>query len=88
MQKAHFGSLCSKDDIVKHRKNINQLEVLMHHANLQRGGIIGVVNLYFYTVFADFALLRLVQTEQHTHQCGFARTVFTQQCVDFSFSKL
>ena len=60
----------------------------MHHADAQRGGVVGIVDLHHLTVFLDFARLRLIQTEQHAHQGGFACAVLPQEGVDFPSSEL
>ena len=63
------GIFHSEDDIVKYGKAFHQFEMLMHHTDFQCIGIVRVLDLYFLSVFTDFALIRLVQTKQNAHQC-------------------
>ena len=62
--------------------------MLVHHADAERGGIIGVVDLDGLAVFADLARLRLIQAEEHAHERGFAGAVFTEQGVDLALFEL
>ena len=58
--------------------------MLVDHADPQRVGVIGVLDLHHLAVLLDDALLRLVQAEQHTHQGGLSGAVFSQQRVDLA----
>ena len=84
LQEAQPGGLSAQDDVVQHGEHVDQLEVLVHHADAQGRGVVGVVDLHHFAVLADLALFRLVQAEQHAHQRGFARAVFAQQGVDLT----
>ena len=55
--------LHAKDDIVQYGKTFYKLEVLMHHTDSQRIGIVRVFDLDFFAVFADLSFFRLVQTK-------------------------
>ena len=88
LQKAQLGVLRPQDDVIQHGKNINELEVLVHHADAQCRGVIGVIDLYRHAVFADLSFFRLVQAKEHAHQRTFARTVFAQQRVDLPAPQL
>ena len=57
--------------------------MLVHHANVQCGRIVGVIDFYNLAILFDDTGLRLVQAEQNTHQCGFTGTVFAQQRMNF-----
>ena len=88
LQEAQLGGLRAQNDIVQHRKYVDQLEVLVHHADAQRRSVIGVIDLYFLAIFADLACLRLIQAEKHAHQSRFSRAVFAQQRMDLSSAQL
>ena len=88
LQKAQLGVLRPQNDVIQHGKNINELEVLVHHADAQCRGVIGVIDLYRHAVFADLSFFRLVQAKEHAHQRTFARTVFAQQRVDLPAPQL
>ena len=88
LQKAELVRLHAHDDVVEHREALHQLEVLVHHADAQIVGVVGVVDGHDLAVLADLPLLRLVQAEQNAHQRGFARAVFAQQGVDLTAAQL
>ena len=88
LQEAQLCRFRAEDDIVQHRENVDELEVLMHHADAQRRRVVGVADLHRLAVFADLALLGLIQAEQHAHQRGFARAVFPQKRVDLRLFQL
>ena len=66
----------------------SELEVLVHHADAQTVGVVGVVDLDDLAVLLDDALLRLVKAEEHAHQGRFACAVFAEQRVDLALSEL
>ena len=74
-----FSRFRTQDDIVQHREALHQLKVLVHHANVQGRGIVGVLNLHHLAILLDDTLLGLVQAEQYAHQRGLASAVFPQQ---------
>ena len=88
LDEAKLRRLRAEDDVVEHGEHVDELEVLVHHADAERGGIIGVVDLDGLAVFADLARLRLVQAEEHAHERGFAGAVFTEQGVDLALFEL
>ena len=88
LNEAELRRLRAEDDVVEHGEHVDELEVLVHHADAERGGIIGVVDLDGLAVFADLARLRLVQAEEHAHERGFAGAVFTEQGVDLALFEL
>ena len=88
LHEAHLGGFGAQNDIVQHGEDLHQLEVLMHHADAQRGCRVGVGDVHLHAVFANFARLGLIQTEQHAHQRGFAGAVFAQQGVDLALAEL
>ena len=88
LQKACLVRLDAEDDVVEHREALDELEMLVHHADVEIVCVVGVVDLHDLTVFPDDAVLGLIQTKQHAHQRRFAGTVFAQQRVNFSLFKL
>ena len=62
--------------------------MLVHHADAQRVGVVGILDADDLAVFANLALFRLIQTKEHAHQRRFARTVLAQQRVDFALFQL
>ncbi len=49
---------------------------------------LGLLILTSFSVLSDSALLRLIQTEQHTHHGGFTGAVFAQQGMDLTLAQL
>ena len=84
LDEAQLGVLRAQDNVVQHGKDFDQFKMLVHHADVQRGGVIGVIDFDRLSVLADFTLFRLIQTKQHAHQRGFSRAVFSQQRVDLA----
>ena len=78
----------AEDDVIQHGKHIHEFEVLVHHADAQRVGVVRVFDMDYLPVFADFALFRLIHAKEHAHQGGFARAVFAQQRVNLAFFEL
>ena len=88
LDEAELRRLGAEDNVVEHGEHVDELEVLVHHADAERGGIIGIVDLDGLAVFADLARLRLVQAEEHAHERGFSGAVFTEQGVDLALFEL
>ena len=84
LQKAHLVRLNAEDDVVEDREALDQLEVLVHHADAERVRVVRVADLNLAAVLVDLALLRLVQAEQDAHKRRFASAVFAEQGVDFT----
>ena len=80
--------LRAQNDVVQHREALHQLEVLVHHADVQGGGIVGVIDPDLLTILLDNSLFRLVQAEQDAHQSGLARAVLAQKGVDLAALQL
>ena len=87
-EETELGILDTQNDVVQNGKTFHQLEVLMHHADAQRGGLVRVGDFYLFAVLFDDALFGLVHAEQYAHQGGFTGTVFAQQCMDLTLSQL
>ena len=67
LQKAALRRLRAEDDVVEHRKNVHQLEMLVHHADAERGGVVRVLDGHDLAVLFDDALLRLIKAEENRH---------------------
>ena len=68
MEEAHASILCTQYYVVKHAENVDQLEVLMHHADVQRGRVVGAGYVYFLTILLYNTGLGLEHSEQYAHQ--------------------
>ena len=88
LKEAQLRILRAEDDVVQHREHVDQLEVLVHHADVQRGGVVGVVDLNLLAILLDDALLRLIEAEQDAHQSGLAGAVLAEQSMDFALAQL
>ena len=88
LEKAQPGGLRSQDDVVQHREHVDELEVLVDHADAQGSGVIGIIDLHGLTVFSDLSRLRLVQAEEYAHKGGFPRAVLPQESVDLTLAEL
>ena len=82
------GRLRAEDDVVQHGKNIDQLEMLMHHADSQRGRVVRIVDPDDLAVFTDLPCFRLIEAEQDTHQRRLARSVLAEKRVDLALPEL
>ena len=88
LEEAHLVRLNAKNDIVQNSEALDQLEVLVHHTDVQVVGIVRVGYSDDITIFLDRTGLRLVKTEQDAHQRRLARAVFTEQRVDLTAPEL
>ena len=79
VEKAIFDALAAQHNILGHRHHWHQLEVLMHHADAQGNGVIGVVHGRRLAIDQDFTTGWLVETVDDIHQGRFARAIFAQQ---------
>ena len=80
--------LDAHDDIVQHREALDQLEVLVHHADAEAVGVVRVFDGDDLAVLADLALLGLIQAEQDGHERGLAGAVFAEQRMDLPLAQL
>ena len=71
--------LHAQNNVFGHREVVHQFEVLVHHADPQLVGDIGVVNAHFFATDLDVPCVRLIQTEQNAHQCRLSGTVLAEQ---------
>ena len=60
LEEAQLGVLRPQNDVVQHGEHVHQLEVLVHHANVEGRGIVGAVDLHDLAVFLDDARFRLI----------------------------
>ena len=78
-------ALQSEDDILGGGEEIDQLEVLVDHADTQIEGILGRCDGHGLVVDVDLSLIGEVDAGEHIHQRGLAAAVFTQQGQDLTF---
>ena len=83
LQEARLVRLHAENDIVQHREALDQLEVLVNHADVEVVGVVGVADFDNLSVLFNDAALRLIEPEEHAHQRRLAGTVFAEQRVDF-----
>ena len=88
LEEAELRILRAEDDVIEHGEHVDELEVLVYHADVKRRGVVGVVDLDLLAVLLDDALFRLIQTEKDAHQRGLARAVLSQQSVDLALFQL
>ena len=88
LQKARFIGLHAEDDIVEHREALDQLEVLVYHADVEVVRVVGVADPDDLSVLLDDAALGLIQAKEHAHQGRFAGAVFAEQRVNFPLFQL
>ena len=88
VQETILHRLHTHDDVIQNTEALDQLEVLVDHADAQIVCVVRIINLDFLAVLLNNAFLRCIQTEQHTHQSGFTCTVFAKQCVDLTLLQL
>ena len=88
LQEAMLRRLNAHDDIVQHREALDQLEVLVHHADAEAVGVVRVFDGDDLAVLADLALLGLIQAEQDGHERGLAGAVFAEQRMDLPLAQL
>ena len=62
--------------------------MLMHHADVQRSCVIGIIDLNDLTVFFDHAGLRLIQAEEDAHQGRLTCAIFTKQGMNLAALEL
>ena len=72
----------AEDDVLGHGEIVHELEVLVHHADAQLVGGVGVGDPDFAATHPDRARVGLVQAEQDAHQGRLARAVFSEKRVD------
>ena len=83
LQEARLVRLHAENDIVQHREALDQLEVLVNHADVEVVGVVGVADFDDLSVLFNDAALRLIEPKEHAHQRRLAGTVFAEQRVDF-----
>ena len=54
--------------IVEHRKDLNKLEMLVHHADTESICVVRVVYRDLLSVFEDFSFIGLIKSEQYAHE--------------------
>ncbi len=80
--------LHAQDDVLGDRVVLHQLEVLVHHADAQCRGDVGVLDEHLLPVEEDLTAVGAVRPEENRHQRRFSRTVFTKQGMNLPWSHL
>jgi hypothetical protein len=74
--------LAPQDDVLDHREAVDELEMLVHHADAEFVGVVGVADGGFAAVHQDPARIGLVEAEKDGHEGRLAGSVLSQQGVD------
>ena len=80
--------LDAENDVLRRRKHIDQLEVLMDHADPVPEGILRRTDLHLFAVHIHFPLVRVVDAGDHVHQRRLATAVFPEDRQDLSVPHL
>ena len=72
-------TLQTKDDVFRSGEQIDQLEVLMDHADSKVKSVLGGGYGHGLAVNIDPSLIGIVDAGEHIHQCGLAAAVLAQQ---------
>ena len=78
-QRIAFGA---EDDVFQHREIVDQHEMLMHHADAERDGVIGRLDRRRLAADADLAAVGLVEAVEDRHQRRLAGAVLADNAVD------
>ena len=78
----------AKNDILGSRKDVDELEVLVDHADVQIKRVLRGADLHFLPIDEDLALVRIVDAGEHVHKRGLAAAVFAQQGQDLTLMQL
>ena len=68
LQDAMLRGFYTEHDVFKNGEYLDQLEVLMNHANAISIGIIRIIDLHFFSIQLDDSFFRLNHSEQYGHQ--------------------
>ena len=74
----------TEDDVFRRREHIHQLKVLMNHADAQMERLLRGGDGHGLAVDVDFALVGVVNSGEHVHQCSFAASILAQQRKNFA----
>ena len=78
----------AQNDILGSRKDIDEFEVLVDHADVQIKRVLRGADLHFLPIHEDLAFVRIVDAGEHVHKRGLAAAVFTQQGQDLTLMQL
>ena len=73
---------CPQHHVFNRIQGVNQHEVLVHHANAVRNGVMRISNHHRLAIDGNLPALGDVKTVQHRHECAFASAVFTHNAVN------
>ena len=72
----------AEHDVLRCGENVNQLKVLVHHADMMAESVLRRRNDRLLTVDKDLPFVRIVNARDHVHQRRLSAAVFTQKCQD------
>ena len=79
-----FAVIITENDVFCRRKDINKLEMLMYHSDLQIKSVLGRSDNDLFTVNKDLTVIREIDTRNHIHQRCFTASVLTENREDLS----
>jgi len=88
LEEARVAGFHAENDVVEHGEAFDQLEMLVHHADVQGVRVVRVADADDFAVLLDDAAVRLVKAEEHAHERRFASAVFTEQGVNLALAQL
>ena len=88
LNKTKFGRLGAENDIIEDGKDLDQFEVLMHHADPKRIRIVRVVDLHDFPTLQNLTGVRLIEAKKHAHQRRFPRPILAEEGMNLTALQL
>ena len=74
-----LGLVHAQRHILGSGENVDQLEVLVDHANTQGVSVLRGLDMNLFAVHKDLSRIRMIDAREHIHQCGLAGTVLSEK---------
>ena len=78
----------AEDDIFRGRKDVDKLEVLVDHADVQIKRVLRGADLHFLPIHEDLAFVGIVDAGEHVHKSRLAAAVFAEQGQNLTLMQL
>ena len=72
-----FGRLHTKDDVLGHRKGLDQHEMLVYHTDSDINGVFGTVKMNFLLIDKNLSAGRFIQTAEYVHHGTLSGSVLS-----------
>ena len=72
-----FGRLHTKDDVLGHRKGLDQHEMLVYHTDSDINGVFGTVKMNFLLINKNLSAGRFIQTAEYVHHGTLSGSVLS-----------